>query len=95
MALNLRFEISPDVISTEAQLDETLLMNTRTLVYFGLNPVGGALWRAMQTSNDADEVIRQVALETEKTVEELEQVMGAILSGMERSRLLKLTEIGS
>ena len=36
MALNVKFEISADVISTEAQLEETLLMNTRTLGYFGL-----------------------------------------------------------
>lgn len=92
MALNLRFEISPDVISTEAQLDETLLMNTRTLAYFGLDPLGSKLWRAMETSQDADEVIRQVAATSEKSTEELEQVMLAILAGMERSRLLSIAK---
>lgn len=88
MALNLRFEISPDVISTEAQLDETLLMNTRTLAYFGLDPLGSMFWRVMQTSQDADEVIRQVAEASARSAHELEQILQSILAGMERSKLL-------
>lgn len=92
MALNLRFEISPDVISTEAQLEETLLMNTRTLAYFGLDPLGSKLWRAMQACPDADEVIALVAGTSGKSVLEMEQVMQSILAGMEQSRLLSVTK---
>jgi hypothetical protein len=92
MALNLSFEISPEVISTEAQLEETLLMNTRTLAYFGLDPLGSKLWRVMQACQDADEVIALVAETSGKTVLELEPVMQSILSGMERSRLLNITK---
>ena len=92
MALNLRFEISPDVISTEAPLEETLLMNTRTLAYFGLDPLGSKLWRVMQTCQDADDVIAMVAETSGKSVLELEPVMHSILSGMERSRLVNLTK---
>jgi hypothetical protein len=95
MALNLYFEISPDVISTEAQLEETLLMDTRTLAYFGLDPLGSKLWQVMQASQDADEVIRQVAATSGKSTEELEPVMLAILAGMERSRLLRVARTGA
>lgn len=88
MALKLRFEISPQVISTEAQLDESLLMNTRTLAYFGLDPLGSKFWRAMQLHQDADEVIAVVAEETGQNAMELEPVLQSIMTGMERSGLL-------
>jgi hypothetical protein len=89
MPLNRRFEISPNVISTEAQLDETLLMNTRTLAYFGLDPLGSKFWQAMMQNNESDEVVRKVSEETGKTAMELEPVLSAILDGMERSGLLE------
>ena len=93
MAINRSFEISPDVIATEAQLDETLLMNTRTLAYFGLDPLGSKLWLAMQMTDQADEVVKRVAAETGKTPQQLEPVLLAILSGMERSGLITTCEI--
>ena len=92
MALDLYFEISPDVISTEAQLEETLLMNTRTLAYFGLDPLGSKLWREMQTTQDADEVVRRVAETTGKSAAELERVMQSMLAGMGRSKLLNIVK---
>jgi hypothetical protein len=92
MALNLRFDISPDVISTEVQLEETLLLNTRTLAYFGLDPLGSMLWRGMQHSKDADVVIAQVAETSGKSLVELEQLMQTILLGMERSKILNLSK---
>ncbi|HET6565181.1 MAG TPA: PqqD family protein, partial [Xanthomonadales bacterium] len=91
-ALDLYFEISPDVISTEAQLGETLLMNTRTLAYFGLDPLGSKFWLEMQTTRDADEVIRRIAETTGRSPSELEQVMQSILAGMERARLLGIVK---
>lgn len=93
MALNLRFDISPDVISTEVQLEETLLLNTRTLAYFGLDPLGSMLWRGMQACQDADEVIALAAETSGRNVVELEQLMQTILSGMERSKILSLSKI--
>ena len=93
MAIKRQFEISPEVIATEAQLDETLLMHTRTLAYFGLDPLGSKLWQAMQLSNDADDVVQRVAEATGRNVMELEPVLFAILTGMERSGLLTSKEI--
>lgn len=93
MALNLRFDISPDVISTKVQLEETLLLNTRTLAYFGLDPLGSMLWQGMQVSQDADEVIALVAETSGRNAVELEQLMQAILSGMEHSKILSLSKI--
>jgi hypothetical protein len=92
MALNQKIEISPDVISTEAQLDETLLMNIRTLAYFGLDPLGSKFWQAMQLLQDADEVIGAVSEQTGKSRHELEPILQSIMTGMERSGLLTLTE---
>lgn len=90
MALEVSFEISQHVMATETALGETLLMNTRTLGYFGLDPLGSQFWRAMQASNDADEVLRQVAENTDKSIEQLEPVLQSILSSMARLKLLTL-----
>jgi len=90
MALHLKFEISPEVIFAEAQLDETLLLNTRTLAYFGLDPLGSKLWQAMQLTQDADEVVNRVAAETDKGSWEIEPALQAILTGLERSGLISM-----
>jgi len=91
MALKLRFEISENVISTEVQLDETLLMNTRTLAYFALDPLGSQFWQAMQLQPDADEVIKMVAEQTGKASHVLEPTLESIVTGMERSGILNVT----
>jgi hypothetical protein len=88
MALKQQLEISANVISTSTPLEETLLMNTRTLTYFGLDALGGKFWQAMQTQSDADEVVSTVAVQTGKHPHELEPVLHAILTGMESSGLL-------
>ena len=93
MATHLRFAISPDVISTEAQLDESLLLNTRTLAYFGLDAMGSKLWQTMQLTNQVDVVIRELANTTGKTIPEIEPFVQSILTGMQRSGLLTLEKI--
>jgi hypothetical protein len=90
MALKQKFEISPNVISTEAPLEETLLMNTRTLAYFGLDALGSRFWQAMEAQADADEVVMIVAGQTGKLPHELEPLLQAILTGMERSGLVRV-----
>jgi hypothetical protein len=86
----LRFSISPDVIDQEVQLGETLLLDVKTLKYFGLTSVGTILWREMQKSQDLDEVFVQVASQSDLPKAELAAVVRAIIRGMEQTGLIRL-----
>jgi len=89
-ALNLSISISPDVISQEIQLGETLLLDVKTLAYFGLDELGTRFWAAMQQSADADDVMEIVASQTGQSTEHLAARFKAILKGMHQSRLIEL-----
>lgn len=88
MAKDSVFEISPGVISEEVMLGETLLMNVHTLAYFRLDALGTRLWRAMQTSDNEAEVVREVAGETGLEAAGLAAQLEAMLAGMERCGLI-------
>lgn len=87
---NLKFTISPDVIDQEVPLGETLLMDVKTLKYFGLNPLGTILWREMQKDSDLDEVYARVGLQSELSEAELASVVLAIVQGMAQAGLIRL-----
>jgi len=89
---NLKFIISPDVIDQEVQLGETLLMDVKTLKYFGLTSLGTILWREMQNGSDLDEVFARVLPRSGLKEEELASVTRAIVHGMEQTGLIR-TEV--
>jgi hypothetical protein len=86
----LRFSISPDVIDQEVQLGETLLLDVKTLKYFGLTSLGTILWREMQNSQDLDDVFVQVASQSDLPEAELAAVVRAIIGGMEQMGLIRV-----
>jgi len=87
---NLKFTISPDVIDQEVQLGETLLMDVKTLKYFGLTSLGSIMWREMQKGPDLDEVFLRVAPQCDLPDDELAAVMRGILQGMEQTGLVRV-----
>ena len=93
--LNLRFSISPQVIFQEVQLGESLLLDTSTLAYFAFDLLGTRIWQAMQETTDADQVLRRVAAENDLAMEDLVRQFRWILSGLERSGLITLTELAA
>lgn len=84
--------ISPDVISQEVLLGETLLMDVGTLAYFGLDSLGTSVWREMQASQDADEVFRRLLKTSGLTEEALAVKYRGILQGLEVSKIIRLEE---
>ena len=87
---NLKFIISPDVIDQEIQLGETLLMDVKTLKYFGLTSLGTLLWREMQKGSDLDDVFARVLPQSGLQEEELASIIRAILQGMEQTGLISI-----
>lgn len=85
-----RIRISPDVISQEVLLGETVLLDVKTLVYFGLDELGSAVWREIQECPDADEALSRLLSSTPLQAEELRDKFFSILKGLERSRIIEL-----
>lgn len=50
-----KFTVSPDVISQQ-YLEETMLLNVKTLVYIRLDALAGSLWQLLGTHDDIESV---------------------------------------
>jgi len=85
-----RVRISPDVISQEVLLGETVLLDVKTLVYFGLDALGSAVWREIQERPDADEAFSRLLASTLLSEEKLCEKFSSIISGLENSRIIQL-----
>jgi len=89
----LTFTISPDVIDQEVLLGETVLMDVKTLRYFGLTSLGTILWREMQAGSDLDQVFARVAPQSELPENELASHVRAIVNGMAQAGLIRIAPI--
>jgi len=87
---NLKFTISPNVIDQEVLLGETVLMDVKTLRYFGLTSIGTILWREMQIDSDLDQVFARVVRQCELSEVELAALVRNIVNGMAQSGLIRL-----
>lgn len=87
-----KIRISPDVISQRVALGETVLMNIKTLVYFGLDELGSAVWREIQDCADADEAFSRLLASTRLSQDELDHKFYIIIKGLEDSRIIQLEE---
>lgn len=89
-AFSYRIRISPDVIWQEVLLGETVLMNVKTLVYFGLDELGSAIWKAIRLHPDADEAFSRLALSVHTPEQDLARKFTMIIKGLEGSGLVQL-----
>lgn len=88
-----RIRISPDVISQEVLLGETVLMDVKTLVYFGLDGLGSAVWRVIRECPDADEAFARLLSSTAVSEAELAPKFEKIIKGLENSRIIQLEPV--
>ena len=85
-----KIRISPDVISQEVLLGETLLMDVKTLTYFGLDALGSNIWHELQQCDDADEVFRRLRSTAALDDDVLERKFSGIIKGLEVSGIITL-----
>lgn len=57
-----RLRISGDVVFRELE-GEMVLLNLRTGVYFGLDPVGTAIWRLLEARRTVGEIVEALVAE--------------------------------
>ena len=86
-APNRKISISPDVISTEIFFGESLLLNVKTLSYFGLDSLGTKLWTLLQEHEDTQTVFDRLRQESPLDREQLTLKFEGILGGLQLHRL--------
>ncbi len=64
----IRYTVKPDVVARSVA-DEMILLDLETGTYFTLNPVGGAIWRGLETGSDRDGIIAAVVEQFEVDAE--------------------------
>jgi hypothetical protein len=83
------------VISQEVLLGETLLMDVKSLTYFGLDELGTRIWKEIESCVDANEVFRRLQSSSELSEEALARKFDGILKGLEISRIVTLEPVKS
>ncbi|HKJ17497.1 MAG TPA: PqqD family protein [Xanthomonadales bacterium] len=85
-------QISENVISQEVLLGETLLLDTSSLAYFGLDELGSLIWREMNACSDASELYARVQSSADLNEQILARKFDGILSGLEAAGIISLTK---
>ena len=86
-----KFTVSPDVIS-EQVLDETLLLNTKTLVYIRLDPLAGSLWQLLTRHHDVESVFCELKNQQELPGQQLEKFFNGCMGGFQRAQIISMEQ---
>jgi Coenzyme PQQ synthesis protein D (PqqD) len=87
---------SATVIVTDRQVacvvaDETVILQLREGVYYGLNPVGTCIWRAVQSSRCVAEIVASVLAEFDVSRERCLADVRELLIDLEQHELVTLS----
>lgn len=74
-------------------MGETVLMDVKTLVYFGLDGLGSAVWRVIRECPDGDEAFARLLASTGLSEEELKEKFNLIIKGLENSRIIQIEPV--
>ena len=73
----------PDVVDTELDGNETVLLHLGTKRYFSLNATGSVIWRALKSGQTPDEMSRELqrryAVSHEQATASIDTLLNALL----------------
>jgi hypothetical protein len=84
-----KFSISPDVMS-ERMLDETLLLNKRTLQYVRLDHLAGDVWALLEEHEEIETVIGAYQQRQDMPRDQAEKFVNGCIAGFRRAGLIAL-----
>ena len=79
----------PDVVDTELDGDETVLLHLGTKRYFSLNATGSMVWRALKEGLTADEMSRELQRQYDVSAERASRSVSALLHALVEQRLAR------
>ena len=81
-------EISDQVIFKPVG-DEMVLLDFRSGMYYGLDPIGVRIWQLLAAHESLDAILDTVTAEYDVTREDLERDLTALLDELERRGLIR------
>lgn len=87
-------QVSPDVISQEVFFGETLLMDVKTMAYFGLDALGTSLWKRINEGDQPDTLVENLSGEFDLEREAAERKCTGIVFALQKTGLVRLVEKG-
>lgn len=82
--------VSPDVISQEVFFSETLLMDVKTMAYFGLDALGTSLWKRIVKGDEPRKLVDELTAEFEIDREIAQRKCAGILFALQKTGLVTL-----
>ena len=61
---NSTIEVAKDVVSCDL-VDEAAILNLKTGIYYGLDPIGARIWKLIQTPRQLNEILETLLNEYE------------------------------
>lgn len=87
-AKDIRFQVHQDVIFTEVEGDESVLLHLGTGIYYGLDEVGTALWKLLEQGKTNKEITVHLLSEYEVSEAQLRQDLQQIISELQQENLI-------
>lgn len=81
--------ISKDILFREIE-GEAVLLNIRTGVYFGMNPVGTGIWRIMEKKKNLEDVLESMLENFEIDRKTCEQDLAEFVGRLEKNDLVSI-----
>jgi Coenzyme PQQ synthesis protein D (PqqD) len=78
----------PDVVDTQLDGDETVLLHLGTKRYFSLNATGSVVWRALKDRLTEDEMSRELQRQYDVSADRASRSVSALLQALVEQRLV-------
>ena len=89
-ALGSRISVNEDVLHQDLQ-GEAVLLNLKTGVYFGLDPIGTRVWQLFETHTVLSEIRDVIVAEYDVPAERCAQDLVALIGDMQKNELVTLS----
>ena len=88
ITLNARVRPHVDVVDTELEAQETVLLHLSTKLYFSLNPTGTRIWQGLKHSRPLEAISRQLQDEFDVDAEQAAASVVSLVTELEREGLV-------
>jgi hypothetical protein len=91
MVAGRRVQVNESVVCAELD-QEAVLLNVETGVYFGLDPIGTAIWKLLEAGSTEEDIIRQLTAEYEVELVQIQTDMAEFLDLLSSKGLVQVVE---
>lgn len=89
-ALDSRVRVNDDVLFQELK-GEAVLLNLKSGIYFGLDPVGTRIWQLLADQDQLSDIARTIVAEYEVTEDRCAADLMALVAELERHGLVTVS----